>query len=123
MSEVINPPELPPPTGFAHGIKTGNTLYIAGQVGDGDTLVEQFSGALGRVKSVIEAAGGTASDLVSLQVFTTDVPAYKQALKPLGQAWRDRFGRHYPAMGLFGVTELFDPAYKVELMGIAVIER
>jgi enamine deaminase RidA (YjgF/YER057c/UK114 family) len=37
--------------------------------------------------------------------------------------WRERFGRHYPAMGLFGVTELVDPAAKVELMGIAVLAQ
>ena len=35
--------------------------------------------------------------------------------------WRAHFGRHYPAMGLFGVTELVDPAAKVELMGVAVL--
>ena len=37
--------------------------------------------------------------------------------------WRKHFGRRYPAMGLFGVTELFEPAAKVELMGVAVLSR
>ena len=37
------------------------------------------------------------------------------------RVWRRRFGRHYPAMGLFGVTELFDAEAKVELMGVAVL--
>jgi enamine deaminase RidA (YjgF/YER057c/UK114 family) len=36
--------------------------------------------------------------------------------------WGRHFGRHYPAMGLFGVTELADPDAVVELMGIAVID-
>ena len=35
--------------------------------------------------------------------------------------WRKHFGRHYPAMGLFGVTELFEPEAQVELMGVAVL--
>ncbi len=35
--------------------------------------------------------------------------------------WRTRFGRHYPAMGLFGVTGLAVPEAVVELMGIAVV--
>jgi len=35
--------------------------------------------------------------------------------------WRTHFGRRYPAMGLFGVSELFDGAAKVELMGVAVL--
>ena len=35
-------------------------------------------------------------DLVSLQVFVTDVDAYKEALPALGAAWRTHLGRHYP---------------------------
>jgi enamine deaminase RidA (YjgF/YER057c/UK114 family) len=54
-------------------------------------------------------------------VFVTDVSEYKRSLRELGGVWRRRFGRHYPAMGLFGVTELFDVEAKVELMGVAVL--
>ena len=46
-----------------------------------------------------------------------------QPLFELGSVWRKHFGRRYPAMGLFGVTELFEPAAKVELMGVAVLSR
>lgn len=53
----------------------------------------------------------------------TDVPAYRDSLPQLGQAWREHFGRHYPAMGLFGVTALAVPEAMVELMGIAVINN
>ena len=35
--------------------------------------------------------------------------------------WREHFGRRYPAIGLFGVTRLFDDEALVELMGVAVI--
>jgi enamine deaminase RidA (YjgF/YER057c/UK114 family) len=54
-------------------------------------------------------------------VFVTGVSEYKESLPGLGRVWRRHFGRRYPAMGLFGVTELFDPAAKVELMGVAVL--
>ena len=59
--------------------------------------------------------------LAGLPVFVTAVSEYKASLRELGQVWRTHFGRHYPAMGLFGVTELFDPAARVELMGVAVV--
>jgi enamine deaminase RidA (YjgF/YER057c/UK114 family) len=39
----------------------------------------------------------------------------------IGRAWRAHFGHHYPAMGLFGVSELFEPGAQVELMGVAVL--
>ncbi|MBV9415102.1 MAG: RidA family protein, partial [Solirubrobacterales bacterium] len=75
----------------------------------------------GRLLLALKAAGGEPRDLVSLQVFVTDVPAYKEALRAIGRVWRAHFGRHYPAMGLFGVTELFEPGAMVELMGVAVL--
>ena len=123
MSEIINPPELPAPTGFSHAVRAGATVYLAGQTGAGETLVEQFDDALGRILIALRAAGGEPGDLASLQVFVTDVPAYRDALGELGQIWRRHCGRHYPAMGLFGVSELFEPEALVELMGVAVIDR
>ena len=46
MNEVINPPQLGEPKGFSHAIRAGDTVYLAGQIGAGDTLAEQFDGAL-----------------------------------------------------------------------------
>jgi enamine deaminase RidA (YjgF/YER057c/UK114 family) len=122
MNQIVNPPELPKPSGFSHALVAGNTVYLAGQVGSGETLVEQFDGAAANLLIALEAAGARPDDLVSLQVFVRDVAAYRAALPELGQVWRRHFGGHYPAMGLFGVTELFDPGLQVELMGIAVIQ-
>jgi enamine deaminase RidA (YjgF/YER057c/UK114 family) len=119
---IVNPPELGAPSGFSHAVVAGGqTVHLAGQIGDGATLVEQFDTAAERLVTAIKAAGGEPHDLVSLQVFVTDVAAYKEALPALGPVWRRHFGRHYPAMGLFGIKELFEPAALVELMGVAVV--
>lgn len=122
MNRTVNPDELPPPRGFSHAILAGNTVYLAGQIGEGETISEQFDAAAANLIVALAAAGGDAADLVSLQVFVTDVAAYKAALGELGRVWRRHFGTHYPAMGLFGVTELFEPEAMVELMGIAVLQ-
>lgn len=122
MNRIVNPPELPKPSGFSHALVAGNTVYLAGQVGSGETLVEQFDAAAGNLVIALQAAGGNPDDLVSLQVFVRDVAAYRAALAELGAVWRSHFGSHYPAMGLFGVNELFDPGLQVELMGVAVIQ-
>jgi len=58
---------------------------------------------------------------VSVRIYVTDLPAYRASLPELGSVWRTHFGRRYPAMALLGVTELFDPAAMVELVGVAVI--
>jgi enamine deaminase RidA (YjgF/YER057c/UK114 family) len=122
MNRIVNPPELPKPSGFSHALVAGNTVYLAGQVGAGETLVEQFDGAARNLVTALAGAGGEAGDLVSLQVFVKDVSAYRAALSELGDVWRKHFGTHYPAMGLFGVSELFTPELLVELMGVAVIQ-
>jgi enamine deaminase RidA (YjgF/YER057c/UK114 family) len=122
VNRTVNPDELPPPRGFSHAILAGNAVYLAGQIGEGETISEQFDAAAANLIVALSAAGGDAADLVSLQVFVTDVAAYKAALPELGRVWRRHFGTHYPAMGLFGVTELFEPDAMVELMGIAVLQ-
>jgi enamine deaminase RidA (YjgF/YER057c/UK114 family) len=128
MNEPINPPALARPVGFSHAVRAGQTVYLAGQTAltpdgkiSGVTIVEQFDVAASNLIAALEGAGGVAEDLVTLQVFVTDVSEYKGSLAELGGVWRRRFGRHYPAMGLFGVTELFDVEAKVELMGVAVL--
>ena len=119
---IVNPPELGPPSGFSHAVvAAGNTVHLAGQIGAGTTLVEQFGSAAERLVIALRAAGAEPDDLVSLQVFVTDVGAYRGALPAIGLAWRRHFGRHYPAMGLFGIKELFEPEALVELMGVAVL--
>jgi enamine deaminase RidA (YjgF/YER057c/UK114 family) len=121
VNEIVNAPELPKPRGFSHAVVAGDTVYLAGQIGAGDTLAEQLDGAAANLITALRAAGGEPDDLVSLQVFVTDVGEYRASTLELGRIWREHFGRRYPAMGLFGVTELAVPGAKVELMGIAAI--
>ena len=126
----VNPESLAPPTGYSHAVvaAAGHTIYLGGQAGhgpngvlQGETLVEQFDAACAGIAEALRAAGGGPEHLVSLQVFVTDAETYRAKLGPIGEAYRRHFGRHYPAMGLFEVTALFDPKAQVELMGVAVV--
>jgi len=121
-NRIVNAPELGEPSSFSHAVlASGTTVHLAGQIGAGTTIAEQFDSAATNLLVALRAAGGEPESLVSLQIFVTDVPGYKASMREIGQAWRKRFGRHYPAMGLFGVTELFEPEAQVELMGVAVL--
>ncbi len=129
--EIVTAPGLAPPTGFAHAVVAppGRTVYLGGQTAQGPdgeiqgvTIIEQFDLATRNLLAALRAAGGVPDDLVSLQVFVTNLAAYRLALAALGTVWRQHFGRRYPAMALIGVTELFDPRALVELVGIAVLE-
>jgi enamine deaminase RidA (YjgF/YER057c/UK114 family) len=98
----------------------GQTALDAAGAIAGATLAEQFDVAAGNVVCALRAAGCEPEDLVSLQVFVTDVAEYRRSARELTPIWRRHFGRRYPAMGLFGVTRLYDEEAMVELMGVAV---
>jgi len=127
---ILNPEGLPPPKGFAHAVVAapGRMVYLGGQAGHkgdgtlaGESLLDQFDQACRSVVQALAAAGGSPEHLVSMQIFVTDPEDYRSNLREIGHVYREHFGHHYPAMGLFGVTELFDPTAKVELMCVAVV--
>ncbi len=127
--EIRNPETLPRPSGFSHAViaQAGRTVYLAGQTAQeadgtvvGATIAEQFDLAAGNVVKALEAAGAHPRDLVSVQIFVTDISEYRRLSKEVGEAYRRHFGRHYPAMALLEVSRLFDPAAKIELMCVAV---
>lgn len=129
---IINPPSLARPSGYSHGIVTtgGRLLFLAGQpaldasgqiVATGD-LVAQFAQAIANIKTVVEAAGGRPTDIVKMTVYVKDKDDYKSKLKPIGEAYRAVFGRHYPATTLVEISDLFDDDALIEIDCIAVIE-
>ncbi|ADB50584.1 RidA family protein [Conexibacter woesei] len=130
--EIVTAPELAPPVGYAHAVVAapGRLVHLGGQtalnadgeiVGEG--LAAQLDVAAGNVVAALRAAGGVPEDIVSMQLFVTDVPAYRAQLPELGAVWRRHFGRHYPASGLFGVTRLYDDDALIELMAVAVVPQ
>ena len=128
--EILNPDALPAAVGFSHAVVAapGRTVYLGGPAGldkesklVSDDLVEQFEQSVANVVEALGAAGGKPEHLVAMQIYVTDVGEYRKSLKPLAQAYQKHLGRHYPAIALLGVKELFDPAAKVELVATAVI--
>jgi enamine deaminase RidA (YjgF/YER057c/UK114 family) len=127
---IVNPPSLADPVGFAHAVVAapGRTIWLGGQTGHdadgnlrGATLVEQFDRAAENVAEALRAAGATVDQLVSMQLFVTDAAEYRASLSQLGDVWLRWFGRHYPAVALFEVSGLFDPAAVIEIMAVAVV--
>lgn len=129
MHEHVNPPSLLDPVGFSHAVVAapGRLVFLGGQTGhhgDGsidDDLLAQFQQALANLLVVLDAVGARVEDLTSMQVYVTDADAYRALGRDLGQAWRAALGRHYPAMALFEVVGLHDPAAQVELLPTVVV--
>jgi enamine deaminase RidA (YjgF/YER057c/UK114 family) len=126
--ELFNPPALAPPVGFAHAAAGGDLVVLGGQTGSdasgriiapGD-LVAQFAQAIRNVATALTAACSAPERALKLTYFVTDVAAYRANLEPIGAAYREVFGRHYPATSLFEVSGLFDPDALVEIECIAL---
>jgi enamine deaminase RidA (YjgF/YER057c/UK114 family) len=131
MKRAVNPTGLCKPIGFAHGWLVegpgARTLYLAGQCDHGrdgllrhpGDLVAQLDGALGNVGLVLQEAGMALEDIVQLNFYVRSREDYATARGEFGRVWRERCGKHFPAMAMFEVVSLFDPAALIEIQGIA----
>ncbi len=106
---------------FSGAVLVGNTLYLSGTIGlDENQQVPATPEAEARLvmnsmQSTLEAAGMTMDDLVSVQVFCSDVAHYAA----FNAVYRTYFTREFPARAFVGVgTLLFDARFEVQ--GIAV---
>jgi enamine deaminase RidA (YjgF/YER057c/UK114 family) len=130
--ELINPAGLEPPVGYAHVAKlTGGTVvHVAGQapfndkgevVGKGD-FVAQFAQVMSNLKTAVEAAGGKPTQYAVLTIYVTNLEAYWNNKKALGAAYRQVFGKYFPAITLVEVRRLYNPDCMIEISGLAVID-
>ena len=107
---------------FSEAVLVGNTLYIAGHIGidpktgkPGTTPEEEARLVLESLKRTVEAAGLTMDDIVSVQVFCSDVSVFDA----FNSVYRTYFHRHYPARAFIGAGKLLFNA-RFEVQGIAV---
>jgi enamine deaminase RidA (YjgF/YER057c/UK114 family) len=128
--EVVRPPNMPKPRGYADGliVPSGRLLFISGQIAwDKDAHIvspdfaTQFLASLDNVINVVRAAGGGTQHIVKLLAFVSDLDAYRAATKSIGEGWRTRMGKYYPAMSLVKVAGLLEPGALVEIEGMAVL--
>ena len=128
MTENFNPPSLMKPVGFSHATGSGATVHFGGQVGSDATgrilapgdMASQFAQAIRNLGVAIEGAGCVPQDVVKITYLVTDVAAYRAVLKEAGAAYREVFGKHFPASTLIEVKGLFDPDALVEIECVAV---
>ena len=129
----INPETVATPKGYNNGVVIapsagGGVLFLAGQVAwDKDSRIvserfaEQFDQALSNVIDVVRAAGGTPESIGRMTIFVTSVEEYNADLKEIGRYYRQRMGRHYPAMTLVEVKALLEAGAKVEIEALACV--
>ena len=128
--QTLLPPGWAPPVGYSNGIAVdaGRLVFVAGQVGwnaqqhfEREDFVSQFDQALANVIEVLAQAGGRPEHVCRITAFCCSKPAYVAARPALGEVWRRRMGRHFPAMSMIFVADLLDHPAVIELEATAVV--
>jgi enamine deaminase RidA (YjgF/YER057c/UK114 family) len=114
----------PPPGTWSNCLTVNGIAYVAGLVArgkDGKVVegdeYDQAKAIFVKMRGLIEAAGGTMSDVVKVVIFVTDI-------KNREQVWRARrevFTGDFPVSTLVEVAALASPDLKVEIEAIAHI--
>ncbi len=117
--------------GFSQAVVASGkrTLYVAGQTAwdshkqliGGSDLEAQARQAFTNLRAVLEAAGGTLADVVSLRIYVVN---YRPEQAPaVGVVFRDFFsGEAAPASTWVGVAALADPGFLIEVEATAVLD-
>jgi 2-iminobutanoate/2-iminopropanoate deaminase len=107
---------------FSEGVLVGNTLYIAGHIGlDAKTNMPPASPedearlVMNDIKQTVESAGLTMDDVVSIQVFCTDLKLYDT----FNSVYKTYFHGDFPARAFLGAASLLRGG-RYEVLGIAV---
>lgn len=107
---------------FSDGVLVGDTLYIAGHIGldrkTGQAPADAEQEArlvMDGIKTTVEAAGLSMEDVVSVQIFCTDLKLYET----FNAVYKTYFHGDYPARAFIGTDKLLRGG-RYEVMGIAI---
>lgn len=124
IRRVISPDVAePPPERWSNCLVVDGIAYVSGMTargGDPAALgkMEEYAQAkviFGKIKSLVEAAGGTMSDVVKITIYLTRIANNTK----VWEARREFFSGDFPASTLVEVSALAAPEILVEIEAIA----
>ncbi|MCE8005620.1 RidA family protein [Aestuariivita sp.] len=130
-STIIHPEGWKPAKGYANGmLATDGTLYIGGQIGwtadqkfASHDFIGQMEQALRNIVEIVEAAGGSVTDITRLTWFVIDKAEYLARQREVGEVYRRVLGRHFPAMSMLVVAGLIEDQALVEIEATAYLSN
>ena len=129
VHRILQPADWARHKGYANGVaSSGRTIYVAGQIGwdsqqqlVSDDLVAQARQALLNIVAILDVDGAKPEHIVRLTWYVTSRADYLAAAAPLGAAYREVIGRHFPAMTAVEVSALMERGAVIEIEATAVI--
>jgi 2-iminobutanoate/2-iminopropanoate deaminase len=126
MSQIVRAtsPEVPEPAPgtWSNCLVAGGIAYVAGMTASGGDLTDEYTQAKGifaKIRDLVEAAGGSTADIVTVTIFVTDISQREK----VWQARREFFTGNFPASTLVEVRALASPEILVEIEAVAHIGK
>ncbi|MBT8209603.1 MAG: RidA family protein [Eudoraea sp.] len=96
------------------------TIYISGQIGDGQDLETQMRSAIEKLKALLDKMGGSTSDIVKMNTY---IVGYDEVqLESFRKVRKELLGdEKMPASTLVGVQSLAKKDWLIEIDAVAVI--
>ena len=110
---VVRPPGAEPSASWSHGILVGDTLYISGMGGEdaGGKIPANFEAevkqSLDNIGAVLKAAGMSPDNVVSVQVYLTDVSTFER----MNTVYKGYFKEPRPTRTTVVVAKLVGPGH------------
>ncbi len=104
-----------PGSRYSEAVIHGDTIYLAGQVGEGETIGEQTRSALAYIEELLAECGSDKSKLLMVTIWLADMADY-DGMNAVWDAWIG--GANAPARAT-GESRLASRDYKVEIIAVA----
>ncbi|HEX2891715.1 RidA family protein [Vineibacter terrae] len=123
-TRIISPKVAePPPQRWSNCLRVGNMVFVSGmtaRVGEkieGADEYEQSRIIFGKIKDLVEAAGGQVDDVVKVTIFLVDIRNNTKVWKARSEV----FSGDFPASTLVEIRALATPDTLVEIEAVAMI--
>ena len=131
--QYVNPKTVFKPMGWTHSIKIEglkSLVIISGQVsknvdgevvGEGD-MEKQLRQALKNLEANLDAVGASFKDVVKMNIYTTDMVAFRKTLSEIGEDLPIGKVENPPCQTWIEVKGLARPVYLIEIEAMAALE-
>ncbi len=93
----------------------GNTVYLAGQVGDGADVAAQTRDVLASIDALLERAGTSKANILSATIWLSDIANFAA----MNEVWDQWVDKENPPARATSEGRLAAPQYLVEIIVVA----
>jgi len=98
--------------GYTQAVRVGNTLYLAGITGQGETQIDQLNDIYKTIGKILTDYNATSRNIVKEVIYTTNIDELKAATDARKNHYQNA---DYPTSTWVQVERLYDPRHKIEI--------